>query len=62
MKTYEKCYNCKHGGKQFKIDKVTHLHCLHVLHKNSSPWDTLCLFSDRCELHEFKEKKEATNE
>ncbi len=57
-----KCYNCKHGGNQFKLDKLTHLHC-NDLQKYTQEkfdndefcaWDTLRVFSDTCESHEFK--------
>lgn len=58
-----RCHNCKHAGDQFKIGKLTHLHC-----KNPekfpkekwesgelTAWDSLCVFSDSCPDHEFKE-------
>ncbi len=57
-----KCYNCKHAGNQFKISKLTHLHCGNpkeytqekFSNNEFSPWDTLRIFSDTCEAHEFK--------
>ena len=56
-----KCYNCTHRGNQFKIGKLTHMHCEHpkwtkeYFYKNDfSPWDTLMVFSDTCKDHEFK--------
>ncbi len=55
-----KCHNCKHSGHQFKINKLTHLHCEHPKYEelskdvNFSPWETLCVFSETCEDHEFK--------
>lgn len=60
-----KCYNCKHAGNQFKIVKLTHLHCGNPKeytqdkfdNNEFSPWDTLRVFSDTCEAHEFKPLK-----
>ena len=54
-----KCYNCKHACEQFKIDKLTHLHCGHMdVHKEDpNPWHSLRVFSDTCKLHEFKPSK-----
>jgi hypothetical protein len=55
-----KCYNCKHGGKTFKLSKVTHLHCCHPRHVKEakagtlSAWDTLMEFWQTCEDHEPK--------
>lgn len=58
-----KCYNCKHAGKQFKVLKLTHLHCEHPDIENEfktnpqfSAWDSLRVLSDTCNKHEFKEK------
>lgn len=58
-----RCHNCKHGSKQFKVNDLTHLHCLHPKYKEEdfkngklSAWDTLVVFSDSCSNHEFKEK------
>lgn len=50
----KKCYNCKYAGNQFKLEKLTHLHCLHVetQKEDPSPWNSLRVFSDSCELHE----------
>ena len=58
-----KCYNCKFAGKQFKITNLTHLHCenetIFPVEKwesgELSPWDSLQVFSDVCEFHEFKD-------
>ena len=57
-----KCYNCKFAGTQFKITNLTHLHCENetIFPKEKwesgelSPWDSLQVFSDTCEFHEFK--------
>ena len=63
MGAYKKprCHNCKHAGSQFKIDKLTHLHCEHPkwtkedFDKGSfTPWDTLQVFNETCQSHEFK--------
>ena len=62
-----RCYNCKYAGQQFKLGKLvklTHLHCEHPVkyskekhgHGEFCVWDTLRIFSDDCELHEFKDK------
>ncbi len=58
-----KCYNCKHAGQQFKVHNLTHLHCEHPKWSEEdmksgkiSPWDTLCVFSETCNDHEFKPK------
>ena len=56
------CYNCKFAGKQFKINKLTHLHCedpkkyTQEKYDNGEfcAWDTLRVFSDICSDHEFK--------
>jgi len=59
-KNKPKCYNCKFAGKQFKIFKLTHLHCLHPklenefkINPNFSAWDTLRIFSECCNDHKF---------
>ena len=57
-----RCYNCKYAGIQFKIGKLTHLHCADPKHYNKetfdngdfSAWDTLRVFSDTCNNHKFK--------
>ncbi len=52
-----RCHNCKHSGQQFKIDKLTHLHCFHPKYgerEGLSAWDTLMVFNDTCSDHEFK--------
>ena len=56
------CYNCKFAGKGFKAWKVTHHHCEDEKQYNQekfdndefSAWDTLRVFSDTCDNHEFK--------
>lgn len=58
----KKCYNCKHGGNQFKISKITHLHCMNPeIYKiegfesgQTSAWDTLRVFSDSCNSYQSK--------
>lgn len=59
-----RCYNCKYGGDQFKIDKLTHLHCYGPEYEKAdkngeylSPWETLRVFSNFCKDHEFKTNK-----
>lgn len=56
-----KCYNCEHAGMQFRVGKLTHLHCCkpeyEEMDKNEntpSPWETLRVFSDTCSDHQFK--------
>lgn len=65
MKNQKKprCHNCKYSGTQFKIDKLTHLHCEHPdldvrasVHPQDSAWATLRVFNDNCKDHEFKTK------
>ena len=63
-----KCYNCIHSGQTFKISKVTHQHCEHPSFTEEGfnngdwcAWDTLNKFSDTCEKHEFKIKKDESN-
>ena len=61
----QKCYNCKHSSKSFKVTKLTHVHCLNPkLYKDEDfisgkigAWDTLRVFSDTCKEHEFKALK-----
>lgn len=60
-----RCYNCKYAGQQFKIGKLTHLHCvspeMEKYYKESpqpSAWESLRVFSDTCEQHQFKIKKQ----
>ncbi|MBS1592604.1 MAG: hypothetical protein JST07_10920 [Bacteroidetes bacterium] len=58
-----KCYNCKFGGTQFKINKKTHLHCnneelypVSEIEKGDfSPWDTLREWYSKCNKHEFRQ-------
>jgi hypothetical protein len=58
-----KCYNCKFASSQFKIVKLTHLHCedpkrysreAYERGEFTSPWETLRVFSDTCSSHQFK--------
>lgn len=57
-----RCHNCKFAGQQFKISKLTHLHCEHPKYNargesgDLSPWETLRVFNDTCNDHEFKIK------
>lgn len=59
-----RCHNCKFAGNPFKIDKLTHLPCKdpkkYSEHKfyngDFSPWDTLRVFNDTCNNHEFKKE------
>ena len=55
-----RCYNCKHVSESFKISKLTHYHCLNPKFKevHTSPWDSLRVFSEKCNDHEFKPKKD----
>ena len=58
-----RCHNCKFAGYQFKIHKLTHLHCADPTKYNQekfdndefTAWDTLRVFNDTCENHQFKE-------
>lgn len=60
-----RCHNCEHAGPQFKIDKLTHLHCANPEYYNKEAfdsedfraWDTLRVFNDTCDNHKFKSKK-----
>lgn len=64
MSKKRRCYNCKFSGKQFKIDKLTHLHCendqkypIEKLSKNElCTWDTLKVFNETCDYHKFKKQ------
>ena len=56
-----KCYNCKFKSPAFKIGKLTHYHCYSPTYEKQnkegvhvSPWETLRVFSDTCDEHEFK--------
>ena len=57
-----RCHNCKFAGHQFKINKLTHLHCADPTLYNQETfdkgefcaWDTLRVFNDTCDNHEFK--------
>lgn len=61
------CCNCLHGGTQFKLSKVTHLHCNNPKEYNQEKydkgefcaWDTLRKFSDKC--NDFEEKPKTKN-
>lgn len=53
-----RCHNCKHSGQQFKIGKLTHLHCEHSKYTEKDwGWGTLMVFNYSCSDHEFKIKK-----
>jgi len=61
MSKNPRCHNCKFAGQQFKIGKLTHLHCASpemekYYNENPQPsvWESLRVFSDNCEQHEFK--------
>lgn len=57
-----RCHNCKFAGQQFKIRKLTHLHCADPKKYNQKTfdndefcaWDTLRVFNETCKDHEFK--------
>ena len=57
-----RCHNCKFAGNQFKINKLTHLHCADPKEYTQEKfdngdfcaWDTLRVFNDTCYNHEFK--------
>lgn len=57
-----RCHNCKFSSNQFKIGKLTHLHCQDEKqypkekfeNGNLSAWETLRVFSDTCNNHKFK--------
>lgn len=59
-----RCYNCIHSGDQFKIGKLTHLHCNNPKEFDQekfdngefTAWDTLRVFNNTCSDHEFKPK------
>ena len=62
MSKKPRCHNCKFSGTQFKIGKLTHLHCqsdeMHKYfneHESPSFWHSLRVFNDSCDDHEFKE-------
>ena len=57
----KKCWNCKHRTQAFKIGKLTHYHCISPTYEKQhkegvaiSPWETLRVFSDSCDEHEFR--------
>lgn len=63
-KNKHKCHNCKHGGEQFKVFGMTHLHCCHPKYKDEyennktfSAWDTLMEFWHTCKDWEAKPSK-----
>lgn len=56
-----RCYNCAYAGQQFKVGKLTHLHCESPKMKeyfekeeNPSVWESLRVFSNTCREHSFK--------
>ena len=57
-----RCHNCRFGGQQFKIHKLTHLHCSDPTEYTQEKfdngefceWDILRVFNDTCNNHEFK--------
>lgn len=53
----QKCYNCAHAGKPFKINLLTHVHCYKPEYLETKPtaWETLRVFNDGCETHKSKE-------
>lgn len=47
----KKCGNCKFAGNQFKLGKVTHLHCMHPeteISGKKDSWDTLREWYNHC--------------
>jgi len=61
MEKKPKCYNCKFKSPAFKIKNLTHHHCQSPTYQKQyeqgdspSPWETLRVFSDTCNEHEFK--------
>jgi hypothetical protein len=60
-----KCYNCRHGGRPFKLSGKTHLHCEHPKIQEEAervgelfhPFGTLKEFWETCEDHELMIKK-----
>lgn len=58
-----RCYNCMYAGRQFKVWKLTHLHCGDPSKYNQErfdrgefcAWDTLRVFSDTCDNHKYKQ-------
>ena len=59
-----KCYNCKYRTEAFKIGKLTYYHCMSPTYTKQynegvyiSPWETLRVFSDSCDEHDFKTRK-----
>ena len=63
-----RCYNCNFSGKQFKINKLTHLHCEDpkkytkekFIKGEFSAWDTLRVFNNTCDNHKFRKPKKKT--
>jgi hypothetical protein len=58
-----RCHNCIHAGHQFKIGKLTHLHCVspsmdkyYIEDESPSMWHSLRVFNDKCDSdeHQFK--------
>lgn len=61
MNKKPRCHNCKFAGQQFKIKKLTHLHCVspkmekyYNESQQPSAWESLRVFNDTCEDHQFK--------
>lgn len=57
-----KCHNCKNRTDYFKIGKLTHYHCMSPTYQKQAdegeppnPWETLRVFNNTCNEHEFKE-------
>ena len=63
MRQKPRCHNCKFAGENFKINKLTHMHCEHPKHRETfdkgelSPWDTLREWYNTCQSHEPKIKE-----
>lgn len=59
-----RCHNCIFSGQQFKVNKLTHLHCGNSLEVTPAiegepltAWDSLRVFNDTCKNHVFKQPK-----
>lgn len=63
-----RCHNCKFAGVQFKVGKLTHLHCMNmeiyskedIENGEISAWETLRVFSASCNNHKFKDERNET--
>lgn len=58
------CCNCVHGGTQFKLGGLTHLHCERIKYTEKelmsgkiSPYNSLKEWYDKCEHFEPKEQE-----